>query len=151
MDSNYMSNYYSCDDLMLNCRGLTLVAPHCCKFALELIEALDEDTSEQKIRKRKVNSCILVTKNINLRKLDLQTKFENCTKPSLTYSDYAVKVDRISQAENDKIFVDILQKTMRSMFNCVLKNVRENTTGHYAKFSSKDTHREKLKHDIDKH
>ena len=49
-----------------------------------------------------------------------------------------------------KIFVDILQKTLRSMFNCALKTVRENTTGHYARSSSKDTHREKLKHDIAK-
>ena len=67
------------------------------------------------------------------------------------FSDNAVEINRISQAEKDRIFVDILQKTVRSMFNCALKIVRENTTGHYAKVSSKDTHREKLKHDIAKH
>ena len=150
-DSNYMKNCYSCNDVMLNRGGLTLVSPHYFQFALELVEVLDEEISEQKIRERKGNSYILATKNINLQRSELQTKFENCAKTSLTCSEYVVKVDRISQAERDKIFVDILQKTTRSMFNCTLKTVRENTTGHYAKVSSKDTHREKLKHDIAKH
>ena len=84
---------------------------------------LDEEIFEQKIREQKRISCILATKNVYVRQSELQTKFKNCAKTSLTYSEYTIKVDCISQVERDKTFVDILQKTMRLMFNCTLKTV----------------------------
>ena len=43
-----------------------------------------------------------------MQQLELQTKFENYTKTLLTYSEYTVNVDHISQAKRNKIFIDIL-------------------------------------------
>ena len=58
----------------------------------------------------------------------------------------ATKCISIEQQTRDAIFEDIMKKTVRSIFNCVMKTVRENKTGRYAEGSTKDSHRSSLQH-----
>ena len=60
-------------------------------------------------------------------------------------------IENISEKTIKHIYDELLNKTIRSMFNIQMKQIREKYTGHYASSSIKEADRETLKHGIGKH
>jgi len=142
LNKEYMETCYSNIDKMNNHGGLSLVSPHYFDFAIFLVSSIRLEVTEEKILERKNKSYVMAV-NIILEKKRalLRSKFDKCLR-----EDMAKKYSSIEQQTRDAIFEDIIKKTVRSIFNCVMKTVIENKTGRYAEGSTKDSHRSSIRH-----
>ena len=146
LDIDYMATCYSDTDQMNNRGGMSLVSQHYFKFAVFLISLIREEVTEEKILKRGSASYTLAIENIFAKREVLQTQFDNCHLQSAAVGDIKTEIESIEQQQRDEIFDDMVKKTLRSIFKCVMKKVRENTTSHYASGATKDAHRATLRH-----
>ena len=141
LNKECMETCYSNIDKMNNHGGLSLVSPHYFEFVISLVSLIRLEVAEEKMLERKNNSYIVAVNIIFDKRTLLQSELDK-----RLGEDMATKCDSIEQQTRDAMFEDIVKKTVRSMFNCVMKTVRENKTDRHVEGSTKDSQRSSTRH-----
>ena len=119
---------------MYNHGGLTLISPQYYNFAKNLIQLCDKEMLEGVIYKRKSNSFKDAESNI-LDSKDLRTTFDNFLNDQGIPTDIKMRIQKLNSSDIDSVNNEILNKTIRSMFNATMKKIKEKKTSYYAKNS----------------
>ena len=130
---------YSSTDKILNHGGLALISPQYFDFAIALTAACDKEINEEKIHERGNKSLQIAKTNI-MGDTDIREKFDNC---SCLDED---EMTDVKKHHINSLYKTLLKKTVHSQFSFETGQVVKSTMGHFAKGSSKATHRDMLKH-----